>query len=157
MGGVLGSFRAFQGNFKQPRQFLPVGTWEGSKFGKIVTLKIFWWGNVPVFFLVSYWPKRAPLVQFKPNWRWCFWEKSTFLHTLFGPKTAFSWLRWAPFDPKPQKLSGTICFNPKHCIPGLKLVSKQKWQFWVRQTPPKPPQGGSKMAVMHLSQSSVDN
>ena len=91
------------------------------------------------FFLVYYWPKRAPLVQFKQNWRWCFWEKSTFLHTLFGPEMALFCPRGVPFDPKPQKHSVTSCFNPKLCIPGLKLVSERKWHFWGRQTPPDPP------------------
>ena len=65
------------------------------------------------------------LFQVLQIWSICFWEKSTFLHTLFGPKTAFFWPRWVPFDPKPQKHSGTSCFNPKHCIPGLKLVTEQ--------------------------------
>ena len=142
---VLYPNKVFQGHFDPSRalsgahvNFFQWGTFRDWKFQYRRT-ENFLMGGHSGFFLKYYWLKRAPLVRLGQIWRWCFWEKSTFLHTLFGPKTAIFWPRRAPFDPKPQKHSVTSCFNPKHCIPGLKLVSEQKWQFWGRQTPPNPP------------------
>ena len=45
------------------------------------TLKNFQWISLPIFFSVHYWPQRVFFVRFYQIWRWCFWEKSTFLHT----------------------------------------------------------------------------
>ena len=122
---VLGSLWPFQGVIWRACQFLPVRDLQRLKISISSYWNFFWWADIPFFFLKYHWLKRAPLVRLGQIWRWCFWEKSTFLHTLFGPKTAIFWPRRAPFDPKPQKHIVTSCFNPKHCIPGLKLVSKQ--------------------------------
>ena len=60
------------------------------------TLKNFQWISLPIFFSVHYWPQRVFFVRFYQIWRWCFWEKSTFLHTLFWPKTAQNDHFWPP-------------------------------------------------------------
>ena len=91
------------------------------------------------FFHHYYWPKRCLYVQYEQNWRMCFWEKSTFLYTLFWPKMAIFWPRGTNFGPKTQKHSVTSCYDPFHYISELKLVSERKWQFWGWQTPQNPP------------------
>ena len=60
------------------------------------TLKNFQWISLPIFFSVHYWPQRVFFVRFYQIWRWCFWEKSTFLHPLFWPKTAQNDHFWPP-------------------------------------------------------------
>ena len=111
----------------------------GPKFWKMAVLKKIWRGAGPIIFHHYYWPKRCLYVQYEQNWRMCFWEKSTFLYTLFWPKTAIFWSRGTNFGPKTQKHSVTSCYDPFHYISELKLVPERKWQFWGWQTPQNPP------------------
>ena len=115
------------------------------------TLKNFQWIMLPIFFSVHYWPQRVFFVRFYQIWRWCFWEKSTFLHTLFWPKTAQNDHFWPPEELFLAKNLENKCFQfiqSKISQFGTQIWLPKRLQFlvprtppWTPHTPPDTPQG----------------
>ena len=136
MVSVLQSFGAFQTKIWSIAPFIPEGDWERPKISTSPYWNIFGGWPLPSFSGIVIDPQGYFLCVFK---KIEIWEKSTFLHTLFWPKTTFFWARGAHFDPKPQKHGVTSYYKPKQSIPRLELVSERKWQFLGCQTPPNHP------------------
>ena len=166
MGSVLGSFGAFQGKIWSMAPFIPVGDWEGPKISILPYWKIFGWWALPLFSDIVIDPKGYFLCNFKKFEGYVFEKNQLFCIPYLGPKRPFFDPGGPHLTPNLKNIVLQVVLTQNIAFQGWNWSPNKNGNFGVGRPPQTPPQGppdpprgtgGSKMAVMHLSQSSVDN
>ena len=91
-------------------------------------------------FHIEIWSKTYILLKYEENLRGQFLGNSTFLNTLFWPKTAIFWPRDQNFGTKFQKHSVRSYLGPKNASQGKKLSPLEIGKIGFSR-PPKSPRG----------------